>query len=145
MHFYQFNVSDYRKDTAQLTPVQHMIYRWLIDQYYLDEKPLQNNLPKLLWLMGLGGEQQSDLELILEHFFTPGDNDDWVHGRIERDIADYRALQEKKSRAGKKSARSKSNTCSTPVQHLFNTCPTPVQQEVDSVQLTRNYKLETRN
>ena len=39
MHYYQFNIADYRKDTGFLTYEEHGIYRQLIDQYHLDEKP----------------------------------------------------------------------------------------------------------
>ena len=50
MHYYQFNIAYYRKDTYPLTPVQPMIYRWLIDEYYLNEKPFPNNRGKLLFV-----------------------------------------------------------------------------------------------
>ena len=40
MHYYQFNIGDYRRDTSHLSLLEHGIYRQLIDTYYLSEKPL---------------------------------------------------------------------------------------------------------
>ena len=40
MHYYKFNIADYRKDTTHLSMLEHGIYRTLIDWYYLDEKPI---------------------------------------------------------------------------------------------------------
>ena len=40
MHYYSHNIADYRKDTLGLTLIEHGAYRQLLDQYYLDEKPL---------------------------------------------------------------------------------------------------------
>ena len=38
MHYYKFNIADYRKDTGHLSTIEHGIYRQLIDWYYLDEQ-----------------------------------------------------------------------------------------------------------
>ena len=155
MHYYKFNIADYRKDTYPLTPVQHMMYRWLIDEYYLNEKPFPNDMTKLLWRLGLSEDHRNDLELIFENFFEPAYDEDftpsnpsvgeqlntcqyWIHPRIEADIADYKALQEKKSKAGKASGKSRG-------KKEANTHSTPVQQKPDSVELTRNQKPETTN
>ena len=40
MHYYSHNIADYRKDTMGLSLIEHGAYRQLLDQYYLDEKPL---------------------------------------------------------------------------------------------------------
>ncbi len=40
MHFYKFSIGDYRRRTGHLTPLEHGIYRMLLDTYYLEEKPL---------------------------------------------------------------------------------------------------------
>lgn len=143
MHYYQFNIADYRKDTTHLTPVQHHIYRWLIDQYYLDEKPIKNDMPYLLRRLNLDESYRFDLEEVLQEFFSEAQSEDWqnkvsyhterlnslpeypelvefwVHDRIEDDIKNYKDYLGKKSAAGKASAKvraAKSNTRSTPVK-----------------------------
>jgi len=40
MHYYQFNIGDYRRDTGHLSLLEHGIYRTLLDSYYLNETPL---------------------------------------------------------------------------------------------------------
>ncbi len=37
MHYYSFNVADYRKDTSHLNLLEHGIYRSLLDSYFLNE------------------------------------------------------------------------------------------------------------
>jgi len=158
MHYYQFNIADYRKDTYPLTPVQHMMYRWLIDEYYLNEQPLNNDMPKLLWKLGMDESYRADLELILENFFEPASDDDydaipnenqaqileypelcqyWIHQRIEADIAEYHTNIEKKSRAGKASGKAR--------ERKLNTWSTHDEQNANSVELTINHKPITNN
>jgi len=40
LHYYTFNIGDYRRDTGHLSLLEHGIYRQLIDSYYLSEKPI---------------------------------------------------------------------------------------------------------
>ncbi len=40
LHYYNFNIGDYRRDTFHLTLLEHGVYRQLIDTYYLNERPL---------------------------------------------------------------------------------------------------------
>ena len=48
MHYYSFNIADYKKDTGHLTPIEHYIYRSLIDKYYLDETPIINETKSIM-------------------------------------------------------------------------------------------------
>lgn len=161
MHYYQFNVADYRKDTGHLTPVEHYIYRWLIDEYHLSEQPFNNNVTKLLRRMCLGETHRDSLELILEEFFTPacdedykpidlnlhpeyanaGDNPElcqyWVHLRIEKNISTYKKFIENKSSAGRASAKARKDK--------KNHNLTPVEHNGTGEQLTTNHKPLTTN
>ena len=47
MHYYQFNIGDYRRDTAHLSHLEHGIYRSLIDTYMLEESPLPGDMKEL--------------------------------------------------------------------------------------------------
>jgi hypothetical protein len=44
MHYYQFNIGDYLKATAHLSPEEDLTYRRLLDHYYDTEKPIPNDL-----------------------------------------------------------------------------------------------------
>lgn len=165
MHYYQFNIADYRKDTGHLTPVEHYIYRWLIDEYHLSEQPFNNDMNKLLRRMRLDASNRDSLELILDEFFTPACDDDykpvdlschpeyarigehpetcqyWIHQRIDKAIDAYSNFIETKSRGGKASAKSraaKKANESTPVEQPLNTSST------NHKPLTTNHKPLTK-
>jgi len=38
MHYYQFNIKDYKADTKHLYLIEYGALRILLDYYYLDEK-----------------------------------------------------------------------------------------------------------
>ena len=102
MHYYQFNIGDYRKDTGHLTPIEHYIYRTLIDWYYLDEKPIPD-IPAILRKLGLANDRSTDVQQVLNDFFQPL-NGVWKHQRIDVEIQAYHRLIEDASKAGKASA-----------------------------------------
>jgi len=88
MHYYQFNIGDYRKDTSHLTPIEHYIYRTLIDWYYLDEKPIPKETQVVLRRLMLGLENELNLLNVLKDFFQEG-KESWFHNRIEDEIKSY--------------------------------------------------------
>lgn len=86
MHYYPFHVADYRKDAGHLTPEEHYVYRWLIDEYYLSEKPICLDKRKLMRRMRLTPDQESVLDQVLLDFFIETDKG-YKHTRIEAEIA----------------------------------------------------------
>lgn len=104
MHYYQFNIGDYRKDTSHLTPIEHYIYRTLIDWYYLDEKPIPNETHSVLRRLCLGSENEKNLLNVLSDFFDLTENE-WHHARIDSEISAYHANVEKNRRNGKLGGR----------------------------------------
>lgn len=106
MHYYRFSISDYRADTAHLTPMEHYVYRQLIDWYYLDEKPIPKKTQTVLRRLKLETEHEEMLSNVLQDFFEEGENG-WIHHRIESDIAEYHSKAEKNKRNGKKGGRPK--------------------------------------
>lgn len=106
MHYYQFNIADYRKDTVHLTPIEHYIYRQLIDWYYLDESPIPKETQSVSRRLCLVSENEESLLSVLNDFFEETENG-WVHRRIESEIAAYHANKEKNRENGKKGGRPK--------------------------------------
>lgn len=72
MHYYQFNIGDYRRRTGHLTPLEHGIYRILLDTYYLDEQPLCGDDAELMRTHSIRSpdEQQAYKNVIKDFFFT---------------------------------------------------------------------------
>ena len=86
MHFYNFHVNDFRGATWHLNRLQRGIYRDLIDEYYLNESALNNDLDELAHKMAChSGEEKAALSLVLREFFTLR-NGKWHHKRINREI-----------------------------------------------------------
>jgi uncharacterized phage protein (TIGR02220 family) len=88
MHYYQFNVADYRKDTSHLTPIEHYIYRFLIDWYYLDETPIPAETQQVLRRLSLGSDSIQNLQNVLNDFFIKGENG-YSQKRIDEEIDAY--------------------------------------------------------
>lgn len=106
MHYYQFNIADYRKDTAHLKPIEHYIYRTLIDWYYLDESPIPNETQMVLRRLCLESEDEAKLMNVLNDFFENTDCG-WIHRRVDQEILNYAAKCEKNSTNGKLGGRPK--------------------------------------
>ena len=122
MHYFQHNIADYRKDTMHLTLLEHGVYRQLLDQYYLNEKPLPLDLNRLFRLINARTEnEQQAVKNIIDDFFTQTE-DGFIHSRCDIEIQYFHARLETASKAGKASAekRAKANDCSTSVQQAFN-------------------------
>jgi uncharacterized protein YdaU (DUF1376 family) len=135
MHYYQFNIADYRKDTGHLSPMEHYIYRELIDWYYLDEKPITQNNPGVLRRLRLGSENENSLINVLQEFFVL-EGEFWVHGRIEREISYFHRKSEAARVNGSKGGRPPKPK-KTKVVNLAN--PTLTQKKADA-KLTNNHK-----
>ena len=106
MHYYQFNIADYRKDTGPLSSLKHAIYRSLIDWYYLDESPIPLETQSVMRRLRLVSEAEAKaLENVLSDFFFRADG--WRHKRIDQDIIEYHAMAEKNKANGKLGGRPK--------------------------------------
>ena len=106
MHYYAFDIGDYRRDTAHLKPMEHYIYRSLIDWYFLDEKPIPKKTQLVMRRLNLDNqpETESMLLAVLEDFFDEMD-DGWHQKRIDQTIADYHAKAAINKENGKKGGR----------------------------------------
>jgi uncharacterized protein YdaU (DUF1376 family) len=89
MHYYQFNIGDYRADTAHLSILEHGIYRQLIDWYYLDEKPIPKETQVVMRRLRLGSDEVHLLTNVLTDFFVLTDSG-YFHSRIEKELEHYR-------------------------------------------------------
>lgn len=106
MHYYQFNIADYRKDTQHLSAIEHYIYRELMDWYYLDEQPIPKKTQLVIRRLRLVSENNQDLTNVLEEFFTETD-EGWSHGRIDDEIERYHARVDTAKANGSKGGRPK--------------------------------------
>ena len=86
MNYYPFNIADYRKDTQGLMPIEHYIYRTLLDECYLTEMPLNPDIRELMRDLRLPNDQKSDLEYVLDKFFELTENG-YVNHRVTFELS----------------------------------------------------------
>lgn len=107
MHYYTFNVGDYRKDTGHLTTLEHGIYRQLLDWYYLDETPIPKETQTVIRRLRLGSDSDiQSLQNVLNDFFVLQD-DGYHQGHCDVVIAKYHENADKNKVNGKLGGRPK--------------------------------------
>lgn len=135
LHYYQFNIGDYRKDTVHLSRLEHSIYRDLIDWYYLDEKPIPLETQSVSRRLRLVSEEEkAALSAVLQDFFCCTE-EGWRHKRIDQEIQDYHGMCETNRTNGKKGGRPKKNPVGSESQPDGNPNQEPltINQEPETI------------
>ena len=91
MHFYTFHIGDYSSHTSHLSPIEDVIYRRLLDKYYLSETPIPLEIGAVSRLIGML-EYKSEVEIIIKEFFTQTESG-WINKRASIELAKYHAMQ----------------------------------------------------
>ncbi len=138
MHYYKFNIADYRKDTGHLSTIEHGIYRQLIDWYYLDEQPIPEETQMVIRRLRLGSDEVKFLQNVLSDFFVLGKTG-YTHKRIQVEIKDYHEQAEKNQRNGKLGGRPKKT------QSVISGIPEDSQNNPNQEPLTNNHKPNKEN
>lgn len=101
MHYYQFNIGNYRRQTHHLSLLEHGVYRSLLDTYYLSEEPLCADITKLMRSHCIRtADEQKALENVLNDFFLLSDGY-YTHSTCEEVIAKYQTKSEKARNSAK--------------------------------------------
>lgn len=116
MHYYQFNIGDYMSHTRNLSLLEDLAYRRLLDEYYLHERPLNSGVASVARQVGMR-EHEEVVGYVLGMFFVlKNGGDGWTNARCDREIEQYREKITNASKAGKASAQQRINARSTTVQ-----------------------------
>jgi uncharacterized protein YdaU (DUF1376 family) len=81
MHYYQFNIGDYMRDTAHLDEMEDLAYRRMLDLYYLRESPLPDDVKEIAKLIRMRMHCEC-IANVLQEFFTLGDNG-WFNAKAD--------------------------------------------------------------
>jgi len=129
MHYYQKNIGDYRRDTMNLSLLEHGVYMTLIDHYTLNEEPISLDHLDVCWTIGARTDnEKTAVCLILSKFFIKTD-EGYKHKRCDEEIAQYKLRVETARENGKKGGRPKPNNNPTLTQPLTNHKPITNNQE----------------
>ena len=93
MHYYQFNIGDYQSHTAHLSETEDLIYRRLLDWYYLHESPIPLDNEQVARQIRMRSHSDC-IASVLHEYFEQTENG-WIHHRADREI----------SKAGDKSSK----------------------------------------
>ena len=99
MHYYNFNIGDFIKDSAHLTLEEDAIYRRLIDLYYTTEKAIQLDI-KLVARSIRARDKEDAIALILEEFFVKTEKG-FKQKRIDAELKKYKEKSIKASNSAK--------------------------------------------
>jgi len=108
MNWYKFNIAEfYEKIGDSLTDEEELVYRKLIDLYYLNDGPLPDSLSELVDAIDTSTERV--VEDMLESFFELSKEDDcWHDEAIDRDLRNRKHQVSINRKIGQKGGRPKS-------------------------------------
>ena len=108
MHYYQFNIGDYRAATAHLSNEEDLAYRRLLDMYYDTE----NQIPlDTQWVAKRLRLDTKVVKSVLQDMFKLTETG-WHHSRCELIIQQYHAMAEKNRANGRLGGRKKNPVAS---------------------------------
>jgi uncharacterized protein YdaU (DUF1376 family) len=103
MHYYQFNIGDYRAATAHLSNEEDLAYRRLLDMYYDSE----NKIPlDTQWVSKRLRLEASVVRDVLNDMFVKQE-DGWFHAKCDEIIQNYQTMAEKNRANGRLGGRKK--------------------------------------
>ena len=84
MHYYQFNIKDYKSHTGHLDLLEDLAYRRLLDWCYLHERPLPLDETEIARQIGMRSHTEC-IATVLCEFFTWTD-EGYISERVQREI-----------------------------------------------------------
>lgn len=107
MHYYQFNIGDYRRDTHYLSLLEHGVYRQLLDMYYLSEEPIPKETEVVFRrLSAITEVEQKAVLFVLSEFFVSSEKG-WINPRCDDEISQYHSKADRARSNGKLGGRPK--------------------------------------
>ena len=103
MHYYQFNIGDYIKNTIHLSLMEDLAYRRLLDMYYDSEKPIPTDIP---WVSRRLRMDTDVVQNVLNEFFELS-SEGYKNHRANLEIASYHEYMAKQKANGSKGGRPK--------------------------------------
>ena len=113
MHYYQFNIGDYIRETAHLSVDEDCAYRRIIDLYYESELPISSETKVVSRRIRMSEFEDIIISVLSEFFYL--DDNCWHHIRCDKEIAAYKAKAKTARANGSKGGRPKKPTKTQPV------------------------------
>ena len=91
MNYYPFHIGDYAAHTRNLSLLEDLAYRRMLDAYYLSEKPFTGSAENVAREIGMR-EHVAEVEYVLGKFFTR-EGDSWINERCDQEIERFTRAQ----------------------------------------------------
>jgi uncharacterized protein YdaU (DUF1376 family) len=129
MHYYQFNISDYRSATVHLSNDEDLAYRRLLDMYYDSE----NKIPlDTQWVSRRLRLDTKTVEAVLSDMFVKHE-DGWFNARCQDVIQQYHAMAEKNRANGRLGGRKKNPTANPMGNDSQPIVKATINQELETI------------
>ena len=99
MHYYQFNIGDYKSHTEHLSEMEDLTYRRLLDWYYLHETPIPLDEQEVARQIRMRSHSDC-IAVVLREYFERTD-DGWIHHRANKELAKAGDKSQKASESAK--------------------------------------------
>ena len=118
MHYYQFNIGDYKSHTEHLSEMEDLTYRRLLDWYYLHETPIPLDFAEIARQIRMRSHSDC-IAVVLQEYFERTENG-WIHHRADREIAKTGEKSAKAAASAKARWNKGSNANALPTQSESN-------------------------
>lgn len=99
MYYYCFNIGDYQSHTSHLSDIEDLVYRRLLDWYYLHECPIPLDEVEISRQIRMRTHSESIAIVLREYFECTSDG--WIHHRANKEIAKADEKSQKASESAK--------------------------------------------
>jgi len=103
MHYYRFNIGDYKSHTSHLDPLEDIAYRRMLDYCYLNEIGLPESLEEIGRLISMRTHCDCIANVLREFFYI--ENCVYKNKRVEIDLHDFKSKSEKAASSAKEKWR----------------------------------------
>ncbi len=135
MYYYQFNIGDYQSHTSHLSEIEDLVYRRLLDWYYLHECPIPLDESEVSRQIRMRSHTES-IAIVLQEYFERTD-DGWIHNRANKEIAKAGDKSEKAS-ASAKARWNKRDANALPTQSDSNATQDTIPNTQDTKHIKEN-------
>lgn len=103
MHYYKFNIGDYKSHTSHLDPLEDIAYRRMLDYCYLKEIGLPESLEEIGRLISMRTHCDCIANVLREFFYL--DDGVYKNKRVEIDLHEFKSKSEKAANSAKEKWR----------------------------------------
>jgi uncharacterized protein YdaU (DUF1376 family) len=144
MHYYQFNIKDYKAHTEHLDELEDLAYRRMIDWCYLHECGLPADVDEIARLIRMRTHCEC-IATVLKEFFCNID-DEYLNKHIDADIQKYKEKSDKarhsaNARWNKKKIKVDANALRTECEGNANNKPLTINQELLTINISEFWKV----